>query len=84
LWSEGRPEDWTAGPRPSFKITEAKGGSDLAGEAAAAFASGYLVFKDVDAAYAATLLEHAKQLYDFANNFRGKYTDAVPAAGFYE
>jgi endoglucanase len=56
----------------------------LAGEAAAAFASGYLVFKDVDAAYAAALLEHAKQLYDFANNFRGKYTDAVPAAGFYE
>jgi endoglucanase len=80
----GRPEDWDKGPRPSFKITEGVPGSDLAGEASASFASGYLVFKDVEPAYAATLLEHATQLYDFANKFRGIYTDAIPANGFYK
>ena len=80
----GRPEDWHLGPRRSFKITQQTPGSDLAGEAAAAFASGYLVFKDVNATYADILLTHARQLYDFANNYRGKYTDAIPASGFYE
>jgi len=80
----GRPEDWTLGPRKSYKITTASPGSDLAGEAAASFASGYLVFRDVDPAYADTLLEHAKQLYDFANQYRGVYTNAIPANGFYD
>jgi hypothetical protein len=80
----GRPEDWHLGPRRSFKITQQTPGSELAGEAAAAFASGYMVFKDVDAGYADELLEHARQLYDFANNYRGKYTDAIPASGFYD
>ncbi len=79
----GRPEDWSQGPRPSFKITTDAPGSDLAGEAAAALASGYLVFKDVDAAYANTLLEHARQLYDFANDYQGSYTVAIPAGNFY-
>ena len=74
----------TLGPRKSYKITTGTPGSELAGEAAASFASGYLVFKDVDAGYADTLLTHAKQLYDFANGYRGKYTDAIPAGGFYE
>jgi endoglucanase len=79
----GRPEDWSQGPRPSFKITTDAPGSDLAGEAAAALASGYLVFRDVDAAYANTLLEHARQLYDFANDYQGSYTVAIPAGNFY-
>src|SRR6266498_2622661 len=34
--------------------------------------------------YADTLLMHARQLYDFADNFRGKYSDCIrDAAGFY-
>jgi endoglucanase len=80
----GRPEEWNQGARKSWKITESQPGSDLAGEAAAAFASGYLVFKDVDAAYATILLNHATQLYDFADQFRGTYTAAIPAADFYK
>jgi hypothetical protein len=56
----------------------------LAGETAAALASGYLVFKDTDSAYAETLLAHAKELYTFANEYRGTYTGAIPAGGFYE
>ena len=29
-------------------------------------------------------MNHAKQLLDFADKYRGKYTDAIPAGGFYE
>jgi endoglucanase len=79
----GRPEDWPQGPRQSWKITQQQPGSELAGETAAAMASGYLVFRDVNATYAATLLTHARQLYDFAKNFRGDYTGAIPAGDFY-
>jgi len=59
-------------------------GSDLAGETAAALAAASIVFKDTDPNYANTLLTHAKQLFDFANNYRGKYSDSITAAqGYY-
>ena len=41
----GRPEDMTMN-RPVYKLTTSQPGSDLAGETAAAFAAGYLAFKD--------------------------------------
>ncbi|CAG5118659.1 unnamed protein product [Candidula unifasciata] len=79
----GPPEKMTM-KRPAFKITAAKPGSDIAMEYAAAMAAGYLVFKSKDSAYAATLLTHAKQLWEFGNEHHGKYSDSVPeAAGFY-
>jgi hypothetical protein len=82
----GRPEEWPASSaRPSWKITESAPGSDLAAETAAAFVTGYLVFKDSDASYAAECLRHARELYAFANTYRGNYTDAIPnAASFYQ
>ena len=80
----GRPEDWDQGPRQSWKITRDNPGSELAAEGAAAFASGYLAFKDDDFYYAETLLRHARDLYRFADEFRGNYTDAIPAGRFYE
>jgi len=79
----GRPEDMTM-YRPSFKVTSSQPGSDLAGETAAAFAAASILFKDDDADYSATLLDHAKRLYDFADKYRGKYSDVISnAAGFY-
>lgn len=36
-----------------------------------------------DSSYASELLSHAKQLYEFATNFRGKYSDSVSAAAAY-
>ena len=51
-------------------------GSDLAGETAAALAAASIVFKNVDPTYSNTLLTHARQLFDFANNYRGKYSDS--------
>ncbi|XP_035829206.1 endoglucanase 4 [Aplysia californica] len=79
----GRPEDMTM-PRPSYKITASRPGSDVAMETAAAMSAGYLVFKDKNSTFANTLLTHAKQLWDFGMKYKGKYSDSVSAAaGFY-
>jgi Glycosyl hydrolase family 9/Calx-beta domain/Cellulose binding domain len=70
--------------RPAFKIDRQKPGSDLAGEAAAALAAASIAFRPTDSAYADTLLKNAKQLYDFADTYRGKYSDSIPdASKFY-
>jgi hypothetical protein len=66
--------------RPSAKVDAAKPGSDLAGETAAALAAISMAFRASDAAYADKLLGHAKQLYDFADKYRGMYSDAIPGA----
>ncbi len=78
------PAETMAMPRPSYKIDASCPGSDLAGEAAAQLAASYLVFKDSDPAYAATLLSHAKQLYTFADTYRGAYSNCITdAQNFY-
>jgi len=66
--------------RPSFKINAQSPGSDLAGETAAALAACSMVFRASDPTYADTLLSHAKQLYTFADTYRGKYSDSISAA----
>jgi hypothetical protein len=59
-------------------------GSDLAAETAAALAAASIVLKKTDSNYANTLITHAKQLFDFANNYRGKYSDSITdAQSFY-
>ena len=75
----GRPEDMTMA-RPSFKITPDKPGSDVAAGTAAALASASILFRGVDDVYADKLLNNAKQIFDFADTYRGKYSDSVPAA----
>ncbi|MEU3459392.1 glycoside hydrolase family 9 protein [Streptomyces sp. NPDC006733] len=78
------PPETNPAPRPSFKIDASCPGSDLAGETAAALASSSMVFKAGDPAYAATLLTHAKQLYTFADTYRGTYDKCITAAqGYY-
>ncbi|MBO0857325.1 MAG: glycoside hydrolase family 9 protein, partial [Chloracidobacterium sp.] len=70
--------------RPAARITSSCPGSDLAGETAAAMAASSMVFRETDSAYADLLLTHAQQLYSFADNFRGKYSDCITdAQGFY-
>jgi len=69
--------------RPAYKIDANCPGSDLAGESAAAMAAAAMVFSD-DATYKNTLLTHAKQLYTFADQRRGKYSDCITdAQNFY-
>jgi endoglucanase len=71
--------------RPAYKITDAKPGSDLAGETSAALAASSIYFKaQGENDYAASCLEHARQLLDFADKYRGVYTDSIPAGGFYD
>jgi endoglucanase len=71
--------------RPSYRITTSCPGSDLAGETAAAMAAASIAFRPTDPTYANTLLSHARQLYSFADNYRGKYSDCITdAAGYYQ
>ena len=70
--------------RPSYRITSTCPGSDLAGETSAALSAASMAFRPTDPAYADTLLLHARQLYTFADTFRGKYSDCITdAAAFY-
>ncbi|KAG7153472.1 Endoglucanase A-like 3 [Homarus americanus] len=75
----GRPEDMTM-YRPAYKLTEDKPGSDLAGETSAALAAASIVFKEQDASYSEACLTHAKELYNFGDSFRGKYSDSITDA----
>jgi endoglucanase len=71
--------------RPAYRIDASCGGSDLAGETAAALAASSMVFRPTDSTYANTLLTHARQLYTFADTVRRKYSDCITdAAGFYQ
>ncbi|MDT0347072.1 glycoside hydrolase family 9 protein [Streptomyces litchfieldiae] len=69
--------------RPAYRVHPGCPGSDVAAETAAAMASSSLLFAEDDPAYAATLVGHAEELYNFADTYRGKYSDCVPAGDFY-
>ena len=66
--------------RPCYKVSSANPGSDVAGEAAAALAASSIVFKEKNATYSSILLQHARELYAFANKHRGKYSDSIADA----
>jgi endoglucanase len=70
--------------RPAYRIDASCGGSDLAGETAAALAASSMVFRPTDPGYADTLVTHARQLYTFADTVRGEYSDCIrDAANYY-
>ncbi|MCG8366249.1 MAG: glycoside hydrolase family 9 protein [Pseudanabaenales cyanobacterium] len=70
--------------RPTYQIDAQNPGSDLAGESAAALAAASIVFRSTDKAYADKLLDQAQKLFDFAETYRGKYSDSIQdAAAFY-
>nr|CAD7573960.1 unnamed protein product [Timema californicum] len=80
----GRPEELNMS-RPAYKIDAQHPGSDLAGETAAALAAVSLVFRNENPKYADLCLEHARQLYTFASDFRGLYNEPIKgAAQYYE
>ena len=80
----GRPETMSVA-RPAYSLTPSRPGSDCAGESAAALASASVLFADSDPAYSATLIEHAKQLFSFADDYRGIYSNSISdAAKFYK
>lgn len=70
--------------RPAYRIDASCGGADLAAETAAAMAASSVVFRPTDAAYANTLVSHARQLYTFADTVRKSYHECITdATSFY-
>ncbi|KAM3341679.1 endoglucanase 10 [Capsicum galapagoense] len=76
-----RPEDMTES-RPLIQINATVPGTEVAAETAAAMAAASLVFKS-DSAYSSDLLKHAKQLFTFADKFRGSYSQNIPEVATY-
>jgi len=69
---------------PSYKIDASHPGSDLAAETAAAMVAASMAFRDDDPSYADTLLKHGKEIYDFADKYRGTYDKSITdAKGYY-
>lgn len=67
--------------RPTYKIDTSCPGTDLAAETAAAFASSSILFRrNGNREYADLLVQKAERLYDFADRYRGKYSDCLKAA----
>ncbi|PON99421.1 Glycoside hydrolase [Trema orientale] len=74
-----RAEDMTTS-RAAYKLDENHPGSDLAGETAAALAAASIAFQPYNSSYSSLLLFHAKQLFTFADRFRGIYDDSITNA----
>ncbi len=78
------PPEFISYEYPSYKVDKEHPGSEVAGEASASLAAASILFRDVDSTYSKTLLQHAIELFEFADNYRGDYTSSVPeVAGFY-
>ncbi|XP_024994097.1 endoglucanase 1-like [Cynara cardunculus var. scolymus] len=71
-----RPEDMDT-PRNVYKVSPQNPGSDVAAETAAALAAASIVFQDSDPSYSRKLLQTAKNVFDFADKYRGSYSDSL-------
>eukprot|EP00058_Branchiostoma_floridae_P018384 XP_002603873.1 hypothetical protein BRAFLDRAFT_119431 [Branchiostoma floridae] len=64
--------------RPAKKVTADQPGSEVTAETAAAMAAASIVFRENgDSGYADTLLQHARDLYEFADTYRGDYQNVI-------
>ncbi|KAF3440968.1 hypothetical protein FNV43_RR19254 [Rhamnella rubrinervis] len=74
-----RPEDMDTA-RSIYFVTASNPGSDVAGETAAALAAASMVFRRVDPKYSELLLSTAKNVMQFAVQYRGAYSDSLGSA----
>ncbi|KAF8404021.1 hypothetical protein HHK36_008897 [Tetracentron sinense] len=74
-----RPEDMDT-VRTVYSVSSSNPGSDVAGETAAALAAASMVFRKVDPKYSKLLLKTAKQVMQFAMQYRGAYSDSLGSA----
>lgn len=72
-----RPETMSE-KRPLKQVNSKIPGTDVAAETAAAMAAASMVFKSIDSKYSDSLLQHAQQLFTFADNYRGSYSISIP------
>lgn len=68
--------------RPSYKVDLNSPGSAVSAEAAAALAAAGVIFADRDPDYAATCIQHAKELFSFADTTKSD-SGYTAANGFY-
>lgn len=67
--------------RPVYKIDTSCPGTDLAAETSAALASSSILFrKNGEIEYADLLVQKAEGLFDFADRYRGRYSDCLKEA----
>lgn len=64
--------------RPLTQLNTSYPGSEVAAETAAALAAASLVFKTEESTYSEMLLEHAEQLFTFADTHQGSYSVSIP------
>ncbi|XP_074338025.1 endoglucanase 24-like [Apium graveolens] len=69
-----RPEDMDTA-RTVYKVDAPNPASDVAGETAAALAASSMAFRSYDPGYAETLLRTATRVFDYADHYRGAYSD---------
>ncbi|NP_001280779.1 endoglucanase 3-like precursor [Malus domestica] len=74
-----RPEDMDT-TRTVYSVSPSNPGSDVAGETAAALAAASLVFRRVDPKYSKLLLNTARNVMQFAIQYRGAYSDSLGSA----
>ncbi|KAF4527169.1 hypothetical protein B566_EDAN006094 [Ephemera danica] len=83
----GRPEDINF-HRPAYAVNRTSPGSEVAAETAAALAASSVALRKhgrEGTTLSDLYLNHAKQLYEFANNYRGDYSMTIPqVANFYK
>ncbi len=72
--------------RPAYKIDTSCPGTELAAETSAAMSAASILFrKNGDTSYADLLVTKAERLYDFADRYRGVYSDCLKEASpFYK
>lgn len=84
FWGPAEIHTEAVGYRPKiWWLTPDNPGSEPVGEASAFLAAASILFQEEDAAYAATLLQHARELYSFANTYRATYNNAIPNISSY-
>lgn len=82
----GRPEEYPSHLRPkSYKVDAGNPGTDVAAETAAALAAASIAYRSYGATdLADEALQHAREIFNFADRNRGLYHNAVPAGDFYK
>ncbi|KAL0384030.1 UNVERIFIED_CONTAM: Endoglucanase 24 [Sesamum radiatum] len=69
-----RPEDMDTA-RTVYTVDAPNPASDVAGETAAALAASSIAFRSSDPGYAETLFRTATRVFEFADSYRGAYSD---------
>ena len=67
--------------RPSYEISKSKPGTELAASVSSAFSAAAKVFEDSEPTYSAECLKRAREMFDFAKDYRGDYSQSISDTG---